>query len=324
MSAEYGTDAARLSLLLGNTPGNDMRLSEEKIAGFRNFTNKLWNISRYILAQEYNGQPIVNEELTLADRWILSRLERTIADTTDKIKNFDFSGAGESLRLFSLDDLADWYLEASKFEGSSQKAAVLFYILERILKLWHPFMPFVTETVWEAWGKTKEPLLIAAWPEVNQTLINEAAESAFEHVREVIVSIRNLRSEHKIPPSEKVKAVIQGEGADAILKAQTLVRSLRTGVEELMIGEAMENSLYARVGTIDIYLIVEVDLVAEKERLEKELVKIKMLIINLAARLDNVEFSSKAPAHIVETENKKLEDYKSNAEKISARLQELK
>ncbi|MBU4347650.1 valine--tRNA ligase [Patescibacteria group bacterium] len=183
---KFGTDAVRLSLVIGNTPGNDLRLSEEKIAGFRNFTNKLWNIGRYIL-QSCHSDPAKageesqvkkkniahprsfvaiapqNDKATLADEWILNKLNKLIKDTSDDLDNYRFSQAGEGLREFTWSDFADWHLEASKFEKSEAKQQVLLMVLENLLKLWHPFMPFVTEKIWGEMGK-ENLLMVEPWP----------------------------------------------------------------------------------------------------------------------------------------------------------------
>jgi len=325
VTKKYGNDAVRLALLLGNTPGVDLKLSEEKIASFRNFTNKLWNISRYILSQEESKEKFDVKKMTLTDQWIISRLEKTTTEVTDRIDNYNFSEAGEALRDFTLNDLADWYLEASKFENSTQKIPVLNYILENILKLWHPFMPFVTETIWQTYHK--DLLMVATWPEVNKKLINESAEKDFALIRETIVAIRNLRSEHRLPPAQKIKAYLYVGGKTALFNDfSVLVKSLRTGISELIIsakGEPIKGALYALNSGIDIYLVAEVDIASEQKRLTTELEKISKLHKTLELRLSDENFISNAPQNIVEQEKIKLADYKLSLEKISERLKEI-
>ncbi len=325
VAKEFGTDAVRLSLLLGNTPGTDLRINEEKIASFRNFSNKLWNISRYILTQEKSDGDFNNRnEWTIADRWILSQLQKTIESVDQRIKDYDFSGAGEALREFTLDDLADWYLEASKFENSTQKTNVLYYILERVLKLWHPFMPFVTEAIWKSYHD--DLLLVAAWPKTENVLVDDKAETEFSLVRDVIVAIRNARSENKIPPAHKVSATISAGIHEATLKDQSvLITSLRTGISELNFGPIAKdaNSIYATVKGIEINLAFEIDEKAERQRLEDEMKKITVLASSLATRLENKEFVAKAPKEIIANEKNKLAEYNSSLEKIKQRLAEL-
>lgn len=322
VSKEYGTDAVRLALLLGNTPGVDTRLSEEKIASFRNFTNKLWNISRFILSQESTE---VGEE-SLADRWIQSRLQQTAYDVNRKIKDFNFSEAGEILRAFTLDDLADWYLEVTKFEKGNS-AALLPQILETVLKLWHPFMPFVTETIWQEWKGGNSLLMVQEWPLAGTFHDDKEAEKEFEVMRGVIRAIRNLRSEHKLEPSQKVKAKIYTEKYSSLLAtSKPLIISLRTGVEELEIitsGEKSKNALLAVLEDIEIYLEVEVDAAVERERLQKEISETEKLISLAEQILSNEEFVSKAPEAIVAKEKEKLNDLKVKLEKLSIQLQSL-
>jgi len=325
VAKEFGTDAVRLSLLLGNTPGTDLRINEEKIASFRNFSNKLWNISRYILSQEEKSKDFSIDKLTLTDKWILSRFTKTVNDVNNAIASYDFSIAGEVLRIFTLDDLADWYLEASKFDNSSEKYKVLNYILENLLKLWHPFMPFVTEAIWKSYHD--DLLMVASWPKINEELIHEQSEVDFEFLRQVIVSIRNLRSEHKIPPAQKIKAVLYvGKYKEMFASSEALIKSLRTGVDNVVIevsGEVIPGALYGRVQSSDVYLVVEIDAAMERTRLEDEMKKITTLATSLATRLENKEFVSKAPKEIIANEKNKLAEYNSSLEKIKQRLSEL-
>lgn len=325
VAKEFGTDAVRLSLLLGNTPGTDLRINEDKIASFRNFSNKLWNISRYILSQTVSQEKIDSKALTVSESWILSRLQTTIKTVTEKIETHDFSGAGEALRVFTLDDLADWYLEASKFENSSQKNLVLYYILERVLKLWHPFMPFVTEAIWQSYHQ--DLLLVVEWPTLDKKLLDDQAEKDFALVREVIVAIRNLRSEHRLPPAEKVDArLYAGKNSGLLNNFAALISSLRTGLGELSItpkGEPVPGALYAITSEVEIYLQVEVNAAAERTRLESEFKKITALKESLATRLENKEFVAKAPKEIIANEKNKLAEYNSALEKIKQRLSEL-
>ncbi len=244
MIAKYGTDAMRMSLIVNNTPGNDMKMSEEKIASYRNFANKLWNIARYVIMNyelgitNYEVEP---SECTLADKWILSKMHNLIKETTSDIENFRFSQAGERLRDFTWNDFADWYIEVSKFEKNKEKSSILFYIIESLLKLWHPFMPFVTEVLWQEIGN-KDLLMVAKWPKredlniAGVTLGTKNAESDFELIKEIITAIRQIKLENKIPPKEKVKAVIYAGDKVKLIESQAeLIKSLRTGIEELKI-----------------------------------------------------------------------------------------
>ncbi len=321
---QYGNDAVRLSLLIGNTPGIDVRVSEEKIASQRNLVNKLWNISRYILSQTV--EPAGSGDMSLADRWVISRLNKTVIAVSQKIEAFEFSAAGEDLRAFTLDDLADWYLEASKFEPSPRKAALLHDILGVILRLWHPFMPFVTEAVWQEM-KGGEPLMAAVWPKSERNNIDEAAEASFSRLQSIVTSIRNLRSEHRLPPGDKVTVRLYCHGAESEFEAlRPLIMGLRTGVGTLEIsasGPERSDDLFANVAGIDIFIEVSVDAAAERTRLDKEITKLDAARTALRSRLSNEEFRSKAPKHIIETEEKKLAEYAVMIEKMKAQREKL-
>ncbi len=326
VSKEYGTDAVRLALLLGNTPGIDVRLSEEKIASFRNFTNKLWNISRYIMSQTENDNTSDNT-LTLSDRFIMSRLQTTIKDVTTKITDLDFAGAGESLRSFTLDDLADWYIEASKFENSSASFQILKDILETILKLWHPFMPFVTEVIWQELKSKETLLLVSAWPEIQEDKLNKEAEEQFNVIKDVISAIRNLRSEHKIEPSQKLKTVIYaGKSTGLLTESKNIISSLRTGVGDLEImktGAPLANTLLTSTHGIEIYLETIVNSETERIRLTKEIEHVQKGITVSEQKLSNPEFTDKAPANIIAQEEKKLQDYRINLKKFQEQLKNI-
>ncbi len=322
---KYGCDAVRLSLLIGNTPGVDIKLSEDKIASFRNFTNKLWNIARYVLSQENSSESLNKKKLTISEQWILSRLQNTIINVTNKINNYDFSGAGETLREFTLDDLADWYLEASKFDQSTEKNKVLKLVLENILKLWHPFMPFVTETIWQSFNQGL--LMVATWPQVDKKLINQHSEKEFSLIKEIVVAIRNLRSEHHLPPAQKLTAQIYaGKNTNLLIEVSDLVKSLRTGLAEVKItatGQPIKGALYGVSQGAEIYLEAEIDVGLEKERLQKELTQTEKLFQAIKVRLTDREFISKAPKKIIEQEKNKLSAYEDEMKKISERLSKL-
>ncbi len=329
MCQKYGTDATRLSLVIGTTPGNDMNLSEEKIAGYRNFVNKLWNISRYIL-QTTDGKvqtaEIDHSKLTLADKWILGKLDALITEATDNLDNYNFSQAGEKLREFTWDFLADWYLEAAKFEQTPEKKYILKYILKSILKLWHPFIPFVTEVIWSE-ADEGNLLMTEKWPKPERNLVSSSETkfpAGFELIEDIITAIRNARAEHKVEPGRKVRAVIYAGEDDELVKSQeVLIKNLRTGIGELEIkekGEKLENAIYATAGGIEIYLLGAVDEAKEKERLEKEIANLEKLIVNTGKKLANEEFTSKAPAAVVQKEKDKLAAWREELGKLKERF----
>ncbi|MFA6551187.1 MAG: class I tRNA ligase family protein [Patescibacteria group bacterium] len=334
MIQKYGTDAVRMSLIVGNTPGNDTRMSEQKIADFRNFANKLWNIARYIIMQNaecrmQNDKKINEKDLTLTDRWILGKMEELIVYVSTDIENFRFSQAGERLRDFTWNDLADWYLEAAKFEHNEAKSLILKNILADLLKLWHPFMPFVTEAIWSEMG-SDNLLMVAPWPKENDLAIQEKENENFIIIINIIKVIRNLRSEYKIPPTQKVKAVIYAGAQLELLQSQAeLIKNLRTGIGELEIkpaGEKLPQAAFAAVDKIEIYIPLAdlVDLEKEKARMEKRAQELNQLIKSLESKLDNEEFVKRAPKEIVEAEIAKLENYRAEHKKLKEQMKHLK
>ncbi|MCX6796548.1 MAG: valine--tRNA ligase, partial [Candidatus Falkowbacteria bacterium] len=320
---KFGTDAVRLSLLIGNTAGNDVRMSEEKIAGFRNFVNKLWNVARYIIANyelTTSDYKFNEQDLTLADKWILQKMNDLIIETTKYIEEYNFSQAGERLREFTWNDLADWYLEVSKFEKNSSKSAIINFVLINLLKLWHPFIPFVTEKVWQEIGGSNF-LMIAKWPAVEKGKISK---NDFAIIIDLIVAIRNARAENKVEPAKKIKAIIYaGQKKELIAAQAVLIKSLRTGIKELEIsasGEKIEEAIFTTVNGMEIYLIGAIDKEKEKDRLEKEIKNLEKIISSIQVKLENKEFIARAPKEIVKQEKGKLSQYKSDWEKLKERL----
>ncbi|MFA6106091.1 MAG: valine--tRNA ligase [Patescibacteria group bacterium] len=316
---DFGTDSLRLSLLLGVSPGNDSKFYEEKIIGARNFITKLWNISLFVFASRKDGaadSEFKAADLTLADKWILSEFQALVKEINEDLDNFRFSQAGEKLRDFTRSEFADWYLEISKFEKTSEKNNVLSYVLKGLLKLWHPFIPFVTEAAWKNSGAEK-PLMITAWPEEDAA---EYEADGFDAVIEIIKSIRNARAENKVEPAKKVKAIIYaGDMLELIKSQEALIKGLRTGISELEVkagGEKIEKAIHAAVGSIEIYLVGAIDEEKEKERIKKEVEKLEKLISGLSARLRNKEFTEKAPEEIVKKEKEKLAGWQAELEKL--------
>ncbi|MEK7496783.1 MAG: valine--tRNA ligase [Patescibacteria group bacterium] len=241
MIEKYGADALRLSMIIGTTPGNDFRLYEEKIAGYRNFVNKLWNISRYILMTVKEPQVVENvpEAKTLADKWILSRFSFVANLVTEKITKFEFSPAGETLYDFTWGTLADWYLEVAKVEGG--KDEILNYLLTQILKLWHPFTPFVTEVLWqEAFGDKSGLLMVQGWPK-DLPARSEQSEKEFKVIQDVVTTIRNFRSEQKIEKERLIDVVLTSKEFSAIINSQKLIiEGLYTKVKLLVVDVGQE------------------------------------------------------------------------------------
>lgn len=315
---KYGTDALRLTYLIGITPGNDLKLSEEKVAGNRNLVNKLWNISRYILTSTNLDCGLDLNKLTLADRFILSRYNSTVKLVTAKLNEWDFSVAGEVLREFMWSDLADWYLEISKIEKN--KDGILRDILTGLLKLWHPFAPFVTEQIWSLYqnkeGEKEKMLMISQWPRVNEDLIASDSEEQFNALREVITVIRNLRAENKFEPAEKMKAIIIGE-SDVLTDNLEIIKSLAR-LETVEFNGAVESSMLKTVvAGREIYLSVSAaDQAKQAEYQAKEIADLEQYIGLLESKLANSEFVNNAPEKVVAGERKKLAEAKEKRSKL--------
>ncbi|MBN2884350.1 valine--tRNA ligase [Patescibacteria group bacterium] len=326
--SKYGADAVRLSLLMGSTPGNDARYNEEKIEAKRNFINKLWNISRFILSDASKDDlntsaSVLPVATTLADRWILSELlsVRKILDAS--FADFNYSIGAEALYDFTWNKLADWYLEIAKVEKN--KGVILIYILKNVLIMWHPFIPYVTEAIWSSFNDNL--LMIEQWPKWKDKLnfwvsVSEKDGNNFSFIQETIIAIRNARSVNKIEPTRKVQALVSGERAISLKEQEALIKSLRTGVESLEITTATptEKAIKISLAGTEIYLLGAIDPEKERERLVKEKSNLEGLISNLSQRLDNKEFVSRAPANIVATETEKLDRYKTELANINEAL----
>jgi len=328
---KFGTDAVRLSLLIGSTPGNDTRVSEDKVESYRNFVNKLWNVARYAITNyqltitnyELNEQVI--EKLTLWDKWILGELRNVAFQVEQNLAKYEFSLAAEALKSFTVDVLADWYLEVSKFEKNSEKNIVLNIVLRDLLRLWHPFIPFVTEYIWGHLESGKM-LMIDKYPTSQQYddewkgFSDDGVAEQIKITQEIIASIRNARSENKVEPTKKVKAVIYAGDKLEMIKSQAiLIKSLRTGIEELEIfetGEELSEAIYIVVGDVKIYLLGAVDKEKEQARINKEIERLEKFISSLEGKLKNKEFVDKAPKEVVEKEQMKLAEVKIELENL--------
>ncbi len=323
--AQFGADATRLSLLLGNTPGNDLKLSEEKVEGFRNFTNKLWNISRFVLLNI--PEPKIDIQLpelkSLSDKWIIGCLGKVVLDASTMIENYQFSAAGERLREFTWNDLADWYLEIAKVEGGKEE--ILNYILNTVLKLWHPFMPFVTEQIWsEVYGADKI-LMVEKWPSAVISNESEKTSQDFELIKNIITGIRSLRSDNKIEPIKKLNALIGAGSKLELLKenSEAIKALARLDNLEILLQAVKPATAVGFVeGGVEVFIDLAgvIDLEKEKERLQKELEDLNKYITGIENKLNNTEFVQNAPATVVEKEKQKLAEAQEKIIKIKVQL----
>ena len=323
MIAKYGADATRLSLFIGATPGNDSKLSEEKVASFRNFTNKLWNISRFVFMNvggiSASIQATPSENLELSDRWILSRLSEVITSVTAHLENHEFSIAGEELREFTWNEFADWYLEIAKAHPNEEvRNQVLIYTLENILKLWHPFMPFVTEEIYKQFDAGF--LMTAKWPQP-QSKPDQQAITAFNQIKEITVAIRDIRARYKLGMKETLNVRVAGKADLSTLKGpveKLTNTSLSPAPDET---ESKTDAVLA-IGNLKIMVDLSdhIDPEVEKARITKELEKAKKYAASIEAKLNNESFTSNAPEEVIKIQRK---NQKETEAKIKTLEQEL-
>jgi len=327
MIKKYGCDALRLSLLSGITPGNDARFYTEKVEGARNFVNKLWNISRYVLGQigEIEGNVELPKARSLSDEWIINRLHTVIKEIEELFDRYDFSLASEKLRDFTWSDFADWYLEIAKIEGDKQE--VLRYVLVNILKLWHPFIPFVTEEIWQEVFGGKKFLMVEKWPEAREK-VSKSNDNNFELIKNVITGIRSLRSDYKIEPVKKMNVVIQTDSSNKLWQENAEAIKGLARLEILVIGEDLLKPKSAitfvvsnAVVHVDIAGVVDVE--KEKARLLKELEETGKYFVVLDKKLATGDFVKNAPEDVVAKERTKMAEAEAKLEKLKEQLKSL-
>ena len=329
MIEKYGTDAVRLSLVIGSTPGNDMRMYEEKIAGYRNFVNKIWNAARFALmnVEEEDLKKEFEPEMinSLADKWITTELQKLIKEVDKDMEKFRFSEAGSRIYDFMWNQYCDWYLEISK--GEDKNPAVLIYVLRSVLKLLHPFVPYVTEKLWENIGKGS--LLISEkWPTYKKELVFTKEAKEMEQIQEIITKIRSVRAELKVEGGKKIHAIIYaGKSVKKFEeKREAIMRLAR--LEELEIkekGGKIEGAKAFFVKDVEIYLPLKEMLDTKKEatRLKMEIENKEKFIKSLEGKLNNKGYTQNAPKEVVEKDTERLNDEKKNLEKLKSEMEQL-
>ena len=341
---QYGADALRLTLVTGNAPGNDMRFSEKKILASRNFANKVWNASRFMLmniekadAEEIDA--VKTEALTPADRWILSKMNRLVKEVTENMENYDFGVAVAKLYDFIWEEFCDWYIEMVKprlwNEEDETKAAALYTlkkVLTTVLKLLHPYMPFITEEIFCSLQDEEESIMISSWPVYDGSLSFEKEEREVEAIKVAVRNIRNIRAEMNVPPSKKagicvvsekeeVRKIFDGSKvffATLACASEVHVQADKTGIAEDAVSTVVPDAV------IYIPFADLVDLEKEIARLEKEANRLAGEMKRARGMLSNEKFVSKAPAAKVEAEKEKLAKYTAMAETVAERLAQLK
>ena len=323
--AEYGADALRFTLVTGNSPGNDMRFSEEKVAASRNFANKIWNAARFIL-MNIEGKDIgcaLPEKLYTSDKWILNRFNSVTAAVTENLEKFELGMAVSKLYDFIWDDFCDWYIELAKIrmnggdaESADSARRVLVWVMSNTLKLLHPFMPFITEEIWQTLPHEGEALIVAKWPEYDENLAFPAEAADMEKVMAVIRAIRVRRNEMNVPPSKKAHIYIETAQPAPYAEGSEFIARLAYGsAVEIGASFAVEGAVTAVTDDAKALLPMDdlVDKAAEIARLTKELQNAQKQLDNVNAKLANEKFTSKAPQNVID-------GVKANGEKLTAKI----
>ncbi len=338
---QYGADALRLTLVTGNAPGNDMRYSEKKIIASRNFANKVWNASRFMLMniEKADLSNVSLDDLTPADKWILSKANSLVKEVTDNMENYDFGVAVSKLNDFIWEEFCDWYIEMVKprlyNEEDTTKAAALFTlkkVLTISLKLLHPYMPFITEEIFCSLQDEEESIMVSDWPVFEEAFDFKAEENEVEVIKNAVRNIRNLRADMNVPPSKKASVYVVSEKEevrkvfeDSRVFFATLGYASEVHVQADKAGIA-DDAVSTVIPDAVIYMPFAelVDVEKEIARLEKEAKRLEGEIKRAKGMLSNEKFISKAPAAKVEAEKEKLEKYTSMAAQVAERLSQLK
>ncbi|EES90747.1 valine--tRNA ligase [Clostridium botulinum] len=337
---KYGADALRFMLITGNAPGNDIRYYEEKVEAARNFANKIWNASRFVmmnLDKDLMDKYKDSKEYTLADKWILSRINTVVKEVTENIDKFEVGIAAQKTYDFMWNEFCDWYIELVKpvLYGEDEKAKgivlnVLNEVLKKGLKLLHPVMPFITEEIYTNLPNAEEIIVTSAWPVYSNELSDSKTEEQMNYIIEAIKSLRNVRAEMNVPPSRKAKVAIYAtEGRDAFEEGKVYFEKLASASEVVFIDskeDAPENSVAAVTKGAEMFmpLLDLVDVEKELERLNKEKEKLQKEIERVEKKLSNEKFVSKAPEAVVNEEKEKGKKYKEMYEAVLQRIDSLK
>ena len=310
---KYGADALRFTLATGNSPGNDMRFSDERVEASRNFANKIWNAARFILMNlpENEPAPYIPQALAIEDKWILSQYNTLVSGVTDSLEKFELGMAVQKLYDFIWDVFCDWYVEIAKIrlngDDEEQKAtvrAVLVYVMSNTLKLLHPFMPFITEEIWQTLPHTGESIMISDWPKADSALNFAAEEAEMSRIMTAIKAVRNRRAEMNVAPSKKAKIFIETAYADTFSKGTVFFQRLASAseVEVAAHFDDMDSAVSIITESARMYIPMDelVDFKAELARLNKEKAGVQKELDFVNNKLNNENFVNKAPAAVVE------------------------
>ena len=338
---QFGADTLRFTLITGQAPGSDQRFRHENVEASRNFSNKIWNASRYVLMnlEEYQPSETLPSGLERRDRWILDRYNAVVARTTELLEAYELGEAARAVYEFIWGDFCDWYIELSKLglygelkEVRERSRSVLCFVLERTLRLLHPFMPFISEEIWQHLPRSGDVpgLVVAPWPRFTDELVDENARLEMELVMEVIHVIRNLRQEIGLPRGSSSPVILRApQKLQAVLKEEKPFMEKLSWAGEITLrdeaGEKPGQALSALAGAVEVYLPLQgvIDLEQECARLQKEFQDVEKERKKTLAKLDNEQFMQRAPREVVEKERRKQEEYSQKRDKLLVRLAEL-
>ena len=330
MIDKYGCDALRMNLITGNSPGNDTRFYTEKCEAMRNFANKIWNASRFVMMNLTIDKVELPEKLELEDKWILSKLNTLIREVTDNLESYELGVASAKIYDFIWDTYCDWYIELTKTrlsgEDETAKLAaenVLCYVLLRILELLHPFMPFITEEIWQALPHEGDFLIKAKWPEYREELHFKAEEDAMETVKDAIAAVRARRAEMNVPPSKKAQMIIVTKQPQNYEEGRHFITRMAYGSDVTVSTEApadLKGMVTVVTHDANIYMPLSelVDLEKELERIAKEREKAVANLERIEKKLSNESFVSRAPEAVVNAEREKADKARALIEKLDA------
>lgn len=323
---EYGTDTLRFMLVTGNTPGNDLKFQKDRLLGIRNFTNKIWNASRFLMMNldDYAGVIPNEEELALEDRWILTQYNLTIQKVTQSLATYELGDAAQSIYDFTWNFFCDWYIEMVKprlygkiTEKSRQTAQfVLSKVLTGTMALLHPFMPFITEEIWQHLPHEGESLMISTWPEADEKNIYDASVVEMEYLMASVKAVRNIRAEMNVDEHKKAEVILQTEDESIfnMFEENKSAFALLTNASSVVVNrgyQEIEEAAASIITGVHIYMPLKgmIDYDVERKRLSKEKKKLDEEVNRLEKKLNNQGFLAKAPAKVVEMEREKLSDY---------------
>lgn len=333
---KYGADTLRFMLITGNTPGNDMRFYWERVEGTRNFANKIWNASRFALMNmEGYDKDAELAPYTLADKWILSRLQDTVKDVTGLLERFELGEAGRAIYDFIWSEVCDWYIEIAKprlynKEAAAERATaqhVLATVLVSAMKLLHPYMPFITEEIYQCLPHEAESIMISKWPVADESLVAPEAERGMNAIMDSIKAIRNMRAEVNANPGKKIPAImLVSEDLREVVAHNDSYIKLLGGIDNLELrplnGEKPENAMAAVVTGIEVYLPLAglIDVEKETQRLSKELAAMEKDLQRAGGKLNNAGFLAKAPEDVIAKERAKYEELSGKIEAVKKRM----